>query len=140
MRVPSLEVTVFIVISSTWSRFSCCADTPCTSAGSWPVCQVDDARGKVPGIDELQWRLLFDILEEAFAAPHDHGVDHEFELVDKAVLEQRTDEGAAAGDHDVLAGLCLQRGDLLRDVLPDQRRVVPRQRPFEGSRDHVLPD
>src|SRR5829696_3769591 len=136
MRVPSLDVAVFIAVLPVWSVLLC----GYFSAGGWPVGQVDVARGKGLGIHELQRRLRLAFLEEAFAATHDHGVNHEFELVDQAVLEQRADEGTAAGDHDILAGESLELGDLLRDVLPDQGRVVPLEGLFEGGRDHVLAD
>ena len=51
---------------------------------------------------KLQSLMIAPFLEEMLPAPHDNGMDHEPELVEEAVLQQRPDQGSAAGDRDVL--------------------------------------
>ena len=62
------------------------------------VGEIEDARAKRLRIHELQSFLIAPFLEEALPAPYDNGVDHEPELVEDGVGQQRPDEGAAAGD------------------------------------------
>jgi hypothetical protein len=76
--------------------------------------------------------------EEPLHPPHDDGKDHEPVLVDQAVLRQRVHEVCAAEDEDVLAGLLLERGHSLRDVVLDQGRVVPLEGLFQGRGGYVL--
>src|SRR5215212_6275133 len=90
-----------------------------------PVGKVDDARRERLGVHELQRLVLTKVLEEALAPAHHHGVDHELELVEESVLQQRTDEGAASGDHDVPAIPLLEPTYLLANVLADERGVLP---------------
>ena len=78
-----------------------------------------------PRIDEFQRRRVRPLVEEAFAATQDHGMDHELQLVEQVFSQQRPYEGGAAKDGDVLARFAFQLGDLLRDVLPDDGRIVP---------------
>src|SRR5919112_2170671 len=155
--VPSFEVTCSMR-SSFRSRAPSEYGTPCSKCrlpgrshgrlgrlrdallAGWTVDKVDDARSERLGIHQFQRRLLLALLEEALAASHEDGMHHEPEFVDQAVSEQRAYQGAAAGDHDVLAGLPLQFGDLPSDVSTDQGRVLPLERPFQGCRDHVLLD
>jgi len=59
-------------------------------------------------------------------------MDHEPQLVEEPVGQQRPDQGATAGDRDVLVRLSLEVGDLLGDVLFVQGRVVPFQGLCEG--------
>src|SRR5215211_5776332 len=68
-----------------------------------PVGEVEDTRGKGLRVHEFQGLRFRFLVEEAFAAAHEDRVDHELELVEEPVAEQRPDEGRAAGDHDVLA-------------------------------------
>src|SRR5215211_1553521 len=82
-----------------------------------PVGEVEDARGKGLRVHEFQGLCFRLLVEEAFAAAHEDRVDHELELVEEPVSQQRPDEGRAAGDHDVLAWLVLELLDLLRDVV-----------------------
>ena len=72
--------------------------------------------------------MIVRVLEEAPPAAHDDRVDYEPELVDQVVAQQRLDEGAAAGDRDVLTRLPLELLYLLYDVLIDEYRVLPLQR------------
>src|SRR5918998_4293551 len=140
MWVPSLEVTEFMLIPSGFPNRCCCVARrgdylPATLSGVALLCgpplasavgglvgQVDDARRQGLGLHELQRRTLLAVLEELLAATHDDGVNHEVQLVEQAVVEQRADKPAAAGDRDVLARLLLELGDLLLDVLAQQSR------------------
>src|SRR5215216_4328442 len=89
------------------------------------VGEIEDARAKGLRVHELQRLLIAPSLEEALPAAHDNGMDHEPELIEEVLAQQRPEEGATAGDRDVLTWLLLELGDLLRDILFDQRRVVP---------------
>ncbi len=102
------------------------------------VGEIENARAEGLRVDELQRLLIAPFLKQTLSAPHDDGMNHEPELVEEVVLKQRPDEGAAAEDRDVLARLPLQLGDLLRDVVLDQRRVLPLKRLLQGSRDDEL--
>ena len=108
------------------------------SALCWPVGEDDDARAERLRVDELQRFPISPFLEEALPAPQDHGMNHERKLVEEAVGQQRPDEGAAAEDRDVLAGLPLELGYLFRDVTLDQGRVLPLEGLFQSRRDDVL--
>src|SRR3712207_7879881 len=64
-----------------------------------------DARAERLRINELQGPPISPVLEEALPAPQDYRMDHQPELVQEPLFEQRPHEGAAADDRDVLAGL-----------------------------------
>src|SRR5215210_9182142 len=113
MRVPSLEVAVFIVIFSIWSLLGFYAapsrrstfssrGSPVRSARRYasavrgPIGEVDYARGESFRVHELERRPFLALLEEPLTAPQDHGVDEEIELVEQAVPKQRPDQGGAA--------------------------------------------
>ena len=86
------------------------AQTPATGiklACGWLVGEVENARAEGLQVNKLQGLLIVPFLKETLPAPHDDGMDHEPELVEKAVLQQRADQGRAAGDRDVLTGLLL---------------------------------
>ena len=53
------------------------------------------------------------MLEESLSATKDNGMHHKPELVEEFASEQRTDEGAASEDRDVLSRLPLEPDDLL---------------------------
>jgi hypothetical protein len=71
-------------------------------------------------------------------------VDHKPKLVEEAVTQKRPDQGCAARDRDVLAGLLLEIGDLLLWILPDDclsmvlRGVVDISPPKGGTRVEIL--
>src|SRR5215216_8187045 len=104
------------------------------------VAEIDNARAEGLRVDELQRLLIAPVLKQTLSAPHDYWMEHEPKFVEEAVLQQRADQGRAAGYRDVLARLLLEPGDLLGDVVPYQGRVLPLQGLLEGRRDHVLPD
>ena len=77
--------------------------------------------------------------ERAQAAADHHREDHQPQLVDELVFDQRFDQGGAAGDEDrgSLAGLQLADPvDVL--VACDQVRVLPLERLRQGRGDDVL--
>src|SRR5215207_176391 len=104
------------------------------------VGEIENARAEGLRVDELQCLLIAPVLKQTLSAPHDYGMDHEAELIEEAVSQQRPDQGRAAGYRDVLARLLLEPRDLLCDIVPDQGRVLPFERLLERRRDHVLPD
>jgi hypothetical protein len=69
------------------------------------VGEVEHARVKCLRIHELQCLLIAPFLEEALRCAHDDGMNHERKLVEEVVGQQQPDEGAAADDRNVLAGL-----------------------------------
>ena len=71
------------------------------------VGEIENARAEDLRVDELQRLLIATVLKETLPAAHDDGMDHEPELVEEVVLQQRPDQGRAAGDRDVLTGLLL---------------------------------
>jgi hypothetical protein len=89
------------------------------------VGEVEDTDAERLRVDKLQRLLITPFLKQALPCAQDNGINHKAELVEEVVGQQRPDEGGAAEDRDVLAGLLLEPGDLLRDVPLDQRRVVP---------------
>src|SRR5215207_11757370 len=104
------------------------------------VGEIEDARAEGLRIHELQGLLITPVLKQALPAARDNRVDHEPELVEEVISQQRPDEGATAGDRNVLAWQLLELGDLFGDISFDQRRVVPLEGHFEGRRDYVLLD
>ena len=102
-----------------------CPDPLMASALCRLVGEVEDTSTDRLRIHELQSLPISPVLEESLPAAQDYRVDHEPELTEEIVLKQRPDEGAASEDRDVLTGLPLELGDLLRDVTLDQRRVLP---------------
>src|SRR5215218_4818474 len=96
------------------------------------VGEDDDARAECLRVDEFQKRRIYLTLEETLPAPHNYGKDHEPVLVYEVVFQRRVDEISAAVDQDVLAGLLLELGNLLRYVLLDQA-CVPLERFFQGG-------
>ena len=98
-----------------------------------PVGEVDDTRGEHPGVHELQDFPVYPLLEEALSATQDDRVDHEPEFVEEPTSKQRSYEGAAADDRDVLARSPLQFDDFLRELVPfDQGRVILRKGLLQG--------
>jgi hypothetical protein len=67
------------------------------------VGEVDDARFERLRVHELQRLLLALFLEEALAPAHYDRMDHEPQLVQKVLGQQRPYQGGAPGDRDVLA-------------------------------------
>ena len=65
-------------------------------------------RSRLPGLDERQRRRLDAVREQALAAPERDREDHQVELVDEVVREQRLHERRAARDEDVARELLLQ--------------------------------
>jgi hypothetical protein len=57
------------------------------------VGEVDDARAKALGADKLQRLPIAPVLKETLPAVRDDGMDHEPELVEKVVAQQRPDQG-----------------------------------------------
>src|SRR5918993_4174556 len=104
------------------------------------VGEIENACAEGPRVDELQRLLIAPVLKQTLSAPHDYGMEHEPKFVEEAVLQQRPDQGRAAGYRDVLARLLLELGDLLGDVVTYQGRVLPLEGLLEGRRDHVLLD
>ena len=93
---------------------------------------ADDLR-----VDEPQRLLVARLAEEALAASEHDGEDHQPELVDEVVLDQRLHEPGAAVDDDVAVLLLLQLRDFLHDVALQHRRVVPLGL-IQGRGDDVL--
>ena len=52
-------------------------------------------------IDEAQWFLVADLAEEALAAPEHDRENHQSQLVDQVVLDQRAPKLIAGVDDDV---------------------------------------
>src|SRR5215208_2137660 len=104
------------------------------------VAELENARAERLRVDEIQRLLMPPRLKQTLSTAHHDRVDHEPELVEEVVLQQRPDQGRAAGYRDILARLLLEPGDLLGDVVPDQGRVLPLEGLLEGPRDHVLLD
>jgi hypothetical protein len=77
------------------------------------------------GVRESQGLLGVGVAEEALAGPEDHREDHQAQLVDQVVVEQRLHEPGAAVDHDVPIDPLSQLGGLLHHVAPEHRGVVP---------------
>src|SRR5919204_2085199 len=82
---------------------------------------ADDLR-----VDEAQALLVARVAEEPLPIPEHDREDHQPELVDEVVLEERLHEPGTPVDDDVALLLPSQLRDLLRDVSPEDRRVVPR--------------
>src|SRR4028118_1809793 len=112
--------------------------TPPSHLPRRPVGEGDDARTERLRLYELEPYQGTSLPEEALSAAHDHGMDHEPELVEEAVPQQVVGQRVAADHRDVLARLPLQVGHPLRDVLPDKSRVVPTEGLLEGRRDDEL--
>src|SRR5947207_1510260 len=89
-------------------------------------------------IHEFQTHLLGHLVEEAHPGAEHDRVNHEAELIEHPVAQERTHEPGAAGDVDVLAGLPLELREFLGEVSLDQRRVLPLKRLFQGRRRDVL--
>jgi hypothetical protein len=77
-------------------------------------------------------------LKKALAASHQYRMDHQLQLVEQAVVQERADQRAASGDYDVPALPLLELRYLICNVLADERGVLPPKRLLEGRRDHVL--
>ena len=89
-------------------------------------------------IYDLERRHRVDIVEEARTGAHDDRAHDDVELVQETGPYERTDEGRAAGDQDVLTGLLLELHDLDHPIIPaDQRRVLPFER-LQAVGDDVL--
>ena len=71
------------------------------------VGEGEDAGAEGPCLQELQSHPIAPLLEETLAGVHDDRVDQQPELVEQTIAQQRPNEGGAAGDRDVLAGLLL---------------------------------
>src|SRR5918995_2260410 len=83
------------------------------------VGEVEDARGEGPRVHQLQLRLILSFLKKALPASHQYRMDHQLQLVEQAVVQERADQRAAAGDHDVPALPLLEVRYLVCDVLAD---------------------
>src|SRR5436309_16115690 len=59
-----------------------------------------------PGLEEAHRPLLAGLAEDALAGPEHDRVDHQPQLVDQVVVQQRADEPDAAGDDDLPANSC----------------------------------
>jgi hypothetical protein len=70
--------------------------------------EVDDARGEVLRLRELQRRPLLALLEEALAAPDEHGVDEELELVEQTFPERDRARAPLPETTMSLPGCCLR--------------------------------
>src|SRR5919112_6826261 len=96
MGVPSLEVTFSIALFLPRSSGPFLVDhrsskmPPNGLRSGRPVGEVEDTRLERLRLHELERLLLSKALEEPLAAAHHHGVDHELELVEEPVLQQRT--------------------------------------------------
>jgi TrwC relaxase len=77
------------------------------------------------GADQAQGFLVAGLAEEPLACPEDDRVDHQPQLVDEVVLDQRVQELEAGGDDDVPGYLLLQFRDRVHDVALEDRRVIP---------------
>src|SRR5918998_274132 len=115
-----------------------CPGPPTMLAMRRSVGEVDDARLERLGVHQVQPRLLLPFLEKPFAASNHYRMDHQLQLVDYAVVQERADQRAASGDHDVPALPLLELRYLIGNVLADERGVLPLQWLLEGRRDHVL--
>src|ERR671910_1949819 len=104
------------------------------------VGEVEDARGEGLRVHQLKLRLLISFFKKALAASHQYRMDHQLQLVEQAIVQERADQRAAAGDYDVPTLLLLELRYLIGNVLADERGVLPPQRLLEGRRDHVLLD
>ncbi len=89
------------------------------------------------GVRQAERLLVGRLAEQALAAAQYDGEDHQPQLVDEIVLEQRVNQLGASGDQDHAVDLVLQLLDLLDDVAAEDRRVVPVGL-LQRRRDHVL--
>ena len=71
------------------------------------VGEIENACAEGLRVEELQRLLIAPVLKQTLSAPHHDRMNHEPELVEEAVLKQRSDQGRAAGDGDVLTWLLL---------------------------------
>ena len=71
------------------------------------VGEIENACAEGLRLDKLQRPLIAPFLKQTLSAPHHDRMNHEPELVEEAVLKQRSDQGRAAGDGDVLTFLLL---------------------------------
>src|SRR5437773_3028512 len=95
--------------------------------------QVVDA----PDADEAHRFLVAGFAEDTLACPEDDRVDHQAQLVNQVVLQERVPELEAGGDNDFPVYLLLQLRDFVYHVPLQYRRVVPHRR-FEGRGHDVL--
>src|SRR5262245_2435203 len=98
---------------------------------------LDAVRADGPRFGEVELQAVDPVRERALAAAQDRREDHQPELVDEVVLEQRSHERAAAVDEDRARGLVLELLEPAHDVAGDDSRVVP-LRVLERVRDDDL--
>ena len=75
--------------------------------------------------------------KQADAFAQNNGVYQHLNLIDQVRVKQRMNEGRAADNPDLAAGLLLELADFLDDVGLDQRRVIP-IRFLQRCRNNVL--
>src|SRR6266480_4954678 len=107
------------------------------SAGPLVDLDLNAVRADGPHLGQVELEAVDPVREETFAATEDRREDHQPELVDEVVLEQRADERAASVDEDRAVGLLLELLQPADDVAGDNRRVLP-LRILERVRDDVL--
>src|SRR5579864_1218147 len=83
------------------------------------VFEEDDPGAERLCFDEVQGRFVAAV-EEALAAPQGNRINEETQEIHEVVLQQRAGESSAAANQDVLPGLLLEPGYLLRGVSFDQ--------------------
>ena len=94
-------------------------------ARSAGVRREDCAGSRHLAVDELQMPKHAVVPEDALTAAQHDRVDHQLELVDQVVLNQRLDQLRAANYKQITAVLLLQRDHCLGDIALDHCRVLP---------------
>src|SRR5947207_9022470 len=102
------------------------APAPSLTPLSRPVDQDRDAAAHGFRLDELQALLVTRLAEQALSASEDDRKDHQTQLVDEIVLQQRLSELPAAVDDDVAILFALELRHRLDHIAVEHGRVAPR--------------
>src|SRR6266540_3415619 len=86
------------------------------------------ARARHLALDESQWPERTVVAEDSLAAAQDEWVDHQPELIDEVVLDQRLYQLGAPDHLQIRVVLLLQFGHGLGDATMKYRRVLPLER------------
>src|SRR5262245_11244688 len=98
---------------------------------------LDAVRADRPRLREVELETVDPVREETLAAAEDRREDHQPQLVDEVVLEERVDERATAGNEDRALSLFFELLQPADDVAGDDTRVLP-LRIRQGVRDDDL--
>ena len=66
------------------------------------VGEQDDSQAGRFALDQLEFGQVYAVVEKAFSASHDHGMQHQPVLIDEIGLHQRPDEGGTPFDEHLL--------------------------------------